>query len=95
LIEGERFDSLVASIREHGLRRPITMYQSKILDGRQRFRACLAAGVEPRFEEYTGDDPVGFVTIANLMRHDHTPEEIKAGLEAMDTVVEARRSRDA
>ena len=38
---------------------PITLDRrtGKILDGRKRYCACLASGVEPRFEEYEGSDP--------------------------------------
>lgn len=39
-----------------------------ILDGRNRLRACLEAGVIATYQEYTGDDPIGFVIAANLHR---------------------------
>ena len=50
LLEGQKFDELVADIKAFGLRQPITVYQQKILDGRNRFRACVKAGVAPRFK---------------------------------------------
>lgn len=50
LLEGPKFDELVADIKAHGLRQVITVYQQKILDGRNRFRACVKAGVTPRYE---------------------------------------------
>src|SRR5262252_4024138 len=57
LVEGAEFDELVADIREHGLHEPIVVFEDKILDGRNRYGACEAAGVEPTFTAYTGDDP--------------------------------------
>jgi N6-adenosine-specific RNA methylase IME4 len=47
LIEGQEFDDLVRDITQHGLREPITLLRSKILDGRNRYRACVAAKVLP------------------------------------------------
>jgi hypothetical protein len=53
---------------EDGLIDPITLYEGKILDGRVRYRACLVSGTEPRFEEYEGSDPEGFLVSRNLHR---------------------------
>lgn len=52
----------------HGQREPIWKYEGMILDGRNRYNACLPKGIEPRFEEYRGDDPVAFVVSLNLHR---------------------------
>jgi hypothetical protein len=65
---GTDFDELVADVKENGLRDPIITYRETILDGRNRLRACEAADVEPRFKEWTGDDPVAFVISCNLHR---------------------------
>jgi N6-adenosine-specific RNA methylase IME4 len=68
LLEGEAFDSLVADIRANGLMEPITIHEGMILDGRNRRNACKAAGVEPRFLEFDGDDPLAFVLSLNVHR---------------------------
>lgn len=72
LIEGAEFTELVDDIKANGLRVPIVTIEGEtgpvVLDGRNRYRACVEAGVEPRFETYQGDDPAGFVASANLMR---------------------------
>jgi hypothetical protein len=63
LMKGDEFDDLVADIKANGQREPFTLYQGKILDGRNRYRACLAADFEPAVRN--GDnwigDPASFV----------------------------------
>lgn len=68
LLEGREFDELVADIKANGLHEPIWIYQGEILDGRNRYRACIAGGVEVRTREYTGDSPVAFVWSLNGAR---------------------------
>ena len=68
LLEGEAFAALVADIEANGLMEPITVYQDMVLDGRNRLRACKAAGIEPKFLEFDGDDPLAFVLSLNLHR---------------------------
>jgi hypothetical protein len=62
LLEGEEFAELVADIKAHGLIEPIVIHEGKILDGRNRYRACLAAGVRPWFKPFDGTDPVAFTS---------------------------------
>jgi len=68
LLEGQEFDDLVADIKKNGLREPITLLGSRILDGRNRYRACLKAGVEVRHRDFYGDNAASFVVSMNLHR---------------------------
>lgn len=77
MMEGEEFETLVKDIKENGLIEPIYLYEGKIIDGRNRYLACQKAGVEPRFEEYTGISPVDFVISKNLHRR-HLNESQRA-----------------
>ena len=67
-VESPEFGELVQDIREHGLLQPIVLCDGKILDGRNRYRACQHAGVEPRFVEWSGDSPTAYVLSLNLHR---------------------------
>ncbi len=68
LLAGADLDALADDIRDNGLLHPIVRHGGKILDGRNRFRACGLAGVEPRFVDFDGPDPLAFVVSANLHR---------------------------
>jgi ParB-like chromosome segregation protein Spo0J len=75
LMEGDEFDALVADIKANGLHERIILHEGMILDGRNRYRALLAAGLDPANAntltidgaKYV-DDPVAFVISANIHR---------------------------
>jgi hypothetical protein len=69
--------SLAEDIKKNGLEEPIVLFEDKILDGRNRHKACNLAGVDPNFTEFTGDDPVKFVISHNLHRR-HLSESQRA-----------------
>ncbi len=75
LMEGDDFEQLVADIRQNGLREPIALLDEQVIDGRNRYRACLLAGVKHRFVEIKTDDPVAFVLSLNLHRRHLTPTQ--------------------
>jgi N6-adenosine-specific RNA methylase IME4 len=75
LIEGGELARLVADIAQSGLLNPITLHEGKILDGRNRERACHAAGIAPRYVEFDGEDPAAFVLSQNLARRHLGPSE--------------------
>lgn len=68
LIQNADFEEFKIDIAENGLREPIWLYEGKILDGRNRYRACLETSTELKTREYEGHDPIGFVLSLNLKR---------------------------
>ena len=69
LLEGEEFAGLVEDIRQNGQIEPIWTYQGKIIDGRNRYRACKELGIEPKLRAWSGQGSlVQFVLSLNLHR---------------------------
>jgi ParB-like chromosome segregation protein Spo0J len=79
LMGGAEFDELVADIKANGLNEPIITHQGMILDGRNRYRACIAAGCDLRLEIMAADgwidDPAAYVISANIRRRHLTGEQ--------------------
>jgi hypothetical protein len=59
---------LADDIQANGLLEPIVLLGGKVLDGRNRLAACEVAGVEPRFETWSGSSPTAYVLSKNLHR---------------------------
>jgi len=69
-LNGRDLDKLALDIAAYGLRLAIVTYQDRILDGRAREAACLAAGVEPRYEEANvKNDAEALALIVSLNQH--------------------------
>lgn len=67
-LSDEEMEDLGADIEKNGLVEPVTMYQGKVLDGRNRVTACLKRGIEIETVEYDGDTPLAFVISKNARR---------------------------
>lgn len=98
LMEEDELQTLAADMRAHGLAHPIVLHEGKILDGRNRYRACVQTGINARCVEYAGDDPLGFVISSNLHRR-HLSESqramVAAKLANMTHGGDRRRDQDA
>lgn len=79
MIEGEQFDALVESVRQHGLMEPVWLTpDGTLLDGRNRLAACKAADIQPTFRVYQGDNLVDLIVGLNIHRR-----HLSAGQKAM------------
>ena len=78
LLEGDDFAKLLEDIREHGQREPVILYDGKILDGRNRYRACVELGIPPLFEHSkasTDDEALRESVSRNLHRRHLTASQ--------------------
>lgn len=75
---GAEFESLIADIKANGQREPIIIHDGMILDGGNRYRACLEAGIEPQTMKYGGGNIVSYVLSANLHRRHLSPTQHSA-----------------
>lgn len=83
LLPEEDLQELTESIRAHGLRQPIVLDESgRILDGRNRYRACQQAGIKPDYVTYTGNDLAEYVIDCNTTRR-----HMSVGARAMATAL--------
>ena len=79
LMKGHEFTALVEDIRQNGLKEPIWLFEGKILDGRNRYKACQELGIEPETRDWLGDLDrlLSHVVSLNLHRR-HLNESQKA-----------------
>jgi hypothetical protein len=85
---------LADDIRAHGLHEPIALLGGKILDGRNRYQACLRVGVDPRTVSISTDEPVAYVMSHNLhRRHLTTSQRGAIAAEALPLIKEEARLR--
>lgn len=78
MLEGEELDSLKQDIREHGIRTPICVFEGKILDGRNRYKAgrALRLDVPQRQFEGTKEEALNYVYSENICRR-HLTASVK------------------
>ena len=72
------FTALVADVGANGLREPLHVQHGSIVDGRHRYRTCLAAGVEPRFVQIPDDTELSALVISLNLHRRHLSESQRA-----------------
>lgn len=78
LMTDDEFLALKEDIRSKGQREDVVLWEGKILDGRNRYRACQELGIDVQWRELPEcDDPIDYVLSKNLYRR-HLTESQRA-----------------
>lgn len=73
-VRGGVFDALVNDIKKKGLILPIILYEGMVIDGKNRYRACLKINVAPVFMDYKGKlSAIDLATSLNSIRRHSNP----------------------
>lgn len=83
LLTGIPFDQLKDDIKQNGQKIPAIRYKGRIIDGRNRIRACLELKIKPRIEEWHVPNKsrneetqiLEFIVSMNLHRRQLTPSQ--------------------
>ena len=77
MMSDDEFASLVEDVKRSGLREKIWLFQGQILDGRNRYLACLKAEAMPQFRDFPGseEDALKAVSSWNLERRHLTTSQ--------------------
>ncbi|WP_186151017.1 ParB N-terminal domain-containing protein [Burkholderia gladioli] len=88
-LDGVEFDALKADISANGQRTPIVVHEGQILDGGNRYQACIELEREPITVPFDGADPLAYVLSLNLHRRHLSPGQQAAIVAAATDWLEA------
>lgn len=74
MMDDSRYKELLEDIRQHGQLETITLCEGMVLDGRNRYKACVELGIAPKTKTFNGD-PWAFAWSLNGQRRDLVDEQ--------------------
>jgi ParB-like chromosome segregation protein Spo0J len=80
MIDGDAFVALINDIKARGQEYPVVMWDGRLVDGRNRYAACRAAGIRPKIKntEFKSEvDATRFIVSTNIHRR-HLTESQRA-----------------
>lgn len=75
MMQDDEYERLKDDIAINGQLEPVVLYEGKVLDGRNRYKALCDIGLKTDFEEYQGDQPLSYVISKNLHRRHLTASQ--------------------
>jgi N6-adenosine-specific RNA methylase IME4/ParB-like chromosome segregation protein Spo0J len=95
MLPDDELKALADDIKTNGLQQPCVMFGAQLLDGRNRWRACEIAGVEPRVRDWSGTDEQAwaFAISINVKRR-HLDESQRAMIAARIATMRAGRPKE-
>ena len=95
LLDGDRFQSLVDSIKQHGVQCPVVSYKGEVLDGRNRLRAVMKLRDEGHevelpcvgWDENCGMSATEWVAAQNLDRRHLSADAYAAAAAAINRIL--------
>jgi N6-adenosine-specific RNA methylase IME4 len=73
----QELKNLAEDIKQNGQLQPIMVLADTLLDGRNRLAACKLVNIEPKFEQYKGNNVEAYIISSNLHRR-HLNESQRA-----------------
>jgi len=95
MMNDEEFAALKEDIQENGLIEPVWLYEKEIIDGRNRYNACIELDIEPKYREWVGKGSlISFVVSLNLKRrHLSSSQKAVIALEALPMIEAEAKER--
>lgn len=96
MLPDDALQELAEDIKKHGLLLPILLFEDKVLDGRNRTRACELVGAEARYENFpaeTTDDALNYVLSTNLHRRHLTDQQKYRAIKKAEEIREKAKAR--
>jgi N6-adenosine-specific RNA methylase IME4 len=78
MMNTDEYQKLKADIQTNGFddSLPIILHENKILDGRNRYKACEELGIKPTYTTFNNGDPLSYVVRTNLHRRHLQPGQL-------------------
>ncbi len=76
----DEYTGLLADMRVNGQREPILLHEGRIVDGRNRYRACTELGIEPFYTDWQGNGSVIDLVVSLNLHRRHLTASQRAAL---------------